>query len=245
LTQCGQIWYFRQNTEVVITAIFNPAITNLNINEVKRYAGLQTMDFSTEILLEACRAAKILIKPQAVWHIYPYHTQTATILAPSPLTLQGNSIKQHLAKTVSIAVLTVTIGEKLETEAADCFSQGEYTKGFLLDAAGTTAVEAAADQACRIIASEAKLLGCQLTTRFSPGYGDFALNVQQAILDLAGGANINVYATATAMLLPRKSITALIGLMPYENNAPSAACPINTCGSCKQINCIARKENTQ
>jgi hypothetical protein len=231
--------------EVIITPTYNPLIGKLNIDEVKRYAGLKAgTDFPVNLLTAACRQAQVLAKPKAVWQLYPYNAKKATILAPSSLTLTGASIYNHLAKAIYTAVITVTIGSLLETDAANCFSQGEYTKGLLIDAAGTAAVEVAADQAVLIIAQEAANHGCQLTSRYSPGYGDFDIKVQPTILHLANAKEINVSATASAMLSPRKSITALIGLVPYTKGAvPIQACHKSTCLNCKQINCIARKEN--
>lgn len=162
--------------------------------------------------------------------------------APCPLIFEGNSIRDHLKDATYVAVLAVTIGDLTEAASAKSFAQGDYTKGLLLDAAGTTAVEKAANEACLIIDNEAKARGCQLTTRFSPGYGDFAITVQSTILALVGANKINISATSSAMLVPRKSITAVIGLTPHKTGISLSPCT-NTCQSCNQINCIARKEN--
>lgn len=196
------------------------------------------------MLTEAAAEARILSSPRAIWQVYPYEAEGATINAHSPLILHGESVKNHLSLAIYAVLLTVTIGSLLENEVAKYFSKGEYTKGFLIDAAGTTAVEAAADQAARIIIEDGTKLGCLATTRFSPGYGDFDVLIQSSILDLANAQEIEVSATASGMLIPRKSITALIGLVPYEAGiTPIEACLKDTCLSCKQINCLARKEN--
>lgn len=223
---------------------YNPIITQLNISETRRYAGLHdTGNFSEQMLRYACTEARILANPQGIWQVYPYDAATATINALTPLTLQGNSIKNHLSTAVYISILCVTIGGIIEEKVTEYFTKGEYTKGLLLDAAGTTAVEAAADQVCQMIAQHANKLGCQTTFRFSPGYGDWNVTIQPVILDLSDAQEINVSATLSAMLTPRKSITAVIGFTPYhaDINLPQT-CIKDTCLSCNQINCLARKE---
>ncbi|MCE5285267.1 MAG: methionine synthase [Pelosinus sp.] len=226
--------------EVVITPAYNPILSNLDISEIKRYAGLhQNFGFSNTMLQKTCSQARILAVPKAIWQVYPYTTKTAAINAIPALTLQGASVRKHLSASVYTAVLAVTIGSILEDETTNYFTKGEYTKGLLLDAAGTTAVEAAADQAAKLIEHEAAKLGCQITKRFSPGYNDFKVTVQPDILALANAKEINVSATASAMLFPRKSITALIGFVP---SGTIEVCQTNTCHSCNKINCLARKE---
>lgn len=231
--------------EVKLVPTYNPILTKLNINETKRYAGLKNSDFSDELLTLATSEARIFATPKAIWQVYPYEADIATITSPIPLALEGSSIKTHLASSIYTAVLSVTIGPLLETQVQNYFSKGEYTKGLLLDAAGSTAVEAAADQAQLFIAQEAGKLGCEVTSRFSPGYGDWNITVQSDILSLADAQEIGVTATESAMLLPRKSITALIGFVPHHTGITplTTACLHDNCVSCKQINCLARKEN--
>lgn len=226
--------------EVVITPVYNPILSKLNILEIKRYAGLnKCAGFSQDMLKEVSHEALIFAKPKTIWEVYSYNTKNASIDAPAELILQGQSIRKHLSGSVCLAVLTVTIGSMLENKIAYYFSKGEYTKGLLLDAAGTTAVENAADQAAKLIEQAAARRACQTTARFSPGYGDFDVIVQPQILALAKAEKINVSATDSAMLLPRKSITALIGFVP---SGTKEACQDNNCLNCNKVNCLSRKE---
>jgi hypothetical protein len=131
---------------------------------------------------------------------------------------------------------------RLEEEVSDEFTQGSYAKALLLDAAGTAAVEQTADQTALLIAQHAAPFGCVPGRRFSPGYGDFDVKVQPDILLLAGAEKIGVGVTASMMLIPRKSVTAIIGIYPYQ---PSLSIPLmekNDCHICRQQLCQARKE---
>ena len=123
------------------------------------------------------------------------------------------------------------------------FTSGEYTAGLLLDAAGTAAVEVAADQVCDFIKSQITRQGYLTLPRFSPGYGEWDITVQPLILDLANGDAINLKVTDSCMLLPRKSITAVIGITPNQHDTSVGYMyQDTTCPQCTQINCLSRKE---
>lgn len=224
--------------------IYNPALKPLNLSEIKRYSGLDKYaEFPGDLLDKACTEAYLLGHPQASWQIYNYDASQATILSPVPLVLQSPKIIHYLSQAVQIAVIALTIGPKLEQQVSDYFSLGEYTSGLLLDAAGTAAVEVAADQVCEFIKNKAALQGYRVLPRFSPGYGQWDITVQPTILELANGHEINMTVTPSCMLLPRKSITAVVGLTPNEEEATlSYLYQDTTCPQCPQINCLARKD---
>ena len=225
-------------------AIYNPVLKPLSINEIKRYSGLDKYsDFPTQLLNQACTEAYLLAHPQASWQTYHYDASKAMIMAPQPLILQAPKIIHYLSQAVQIAVITLTIGPKLEQKVSEYFTLGEYTTGLLLDAAGTAAVEVAADQVCEFIKNQAAQQGYLVLPRFSPGYGQWDISVQPLILDLANGHEINVTVTESCMLLPRKSITAVIGFVPNQEELPlSYLYQDTTCPQCSQINCLARKD---
>lgn len=222
--------------------IYYPALTNIDIDETRRYAGIAKVpDFKIDLLQKVCIDAQILAKPAAAWSIYPYNCMQGLIIAQTHLKLTGNNIVKHLAGASHIAVLAVTIGAAVEEAINHCFSQGQYTEGLLLDAAATTAVEEAADQVNTLINQQARLNGLKSVHRFSPGYGDWDITIQPELLKLAPGTAINLSTTTSCMLIPRKSITAVIGLLP-ENNVIANQNIISNCYNCNNLSCFARKE---
>lgn len=223
-------------------ASYNPPLTALDKEEVRRYAGLRpAADFPEHYLEEACADGLLHARPRAVWKIYAYAAATREIIGEPPLRLSGDAIGAHLSSATEVAVLAVTIGSELEKAVSNYFADGDYTRGLLLDAAGTTAVEAAADAANDLIAAQAARLGFTALPRFSPGYGDWPLTDQPAVVALAGGG-IDLTVTASAMLVPRKSVTAVIGLAPLKLQPQMPVCREEACVTCPQPNCLARKE---
>lgn len=224
--------------------IYNPSLKPLNLSEIKRYSGLdQYATFPSHLLNQACTEAYILAQPQATWQIYDYDASNATIMGSQTLTLEASKIINYLSGSIQIAVMALTIGPELEEKVSEYFTRDEYTSGLLLDAAGTAAVEVAADQVCLFIKNQAAQKGYLTLPRFSPGYGQWDITVQPLILDLAHAHEINLIATNSCMLMPRKSITAVIGLT--ANHCESTIGYMyqdTTCPQCSQINCLARKD---
>lgn len=224
--------------------IYNTPLVNIDKEETRRYAGLRgEAAFPEQLLEQACSEALVYTKPRGCWQVYPYDAKTATIIGQTLFRPVGNSIIRHLVNAVEVAILAVSIGPDLEEAAASHFAGGEYTTGLLLDAAGTTAVETTTDTVNNLIASQASRRGLTALTRFSPGYGDWDITDQPHILALAGGNQINITVTPSCMLLPRKSVTAIVGLQPSRISAPVKVCRAESCKACSLPNCSVRKEN--
>lgn len=224
--------------------VYNATLHQVDQKETRRYAGLaRSEDFPTKLISEACLEAQSLAKPMGIYEIYPYQSEQAIIAAATPLALTGGVVKKHLTGAEKIAVLAVTIGNQLEHAITAHFENGEYTSALLLDAAATTAVEMVADQLNELINQQAARLGYTTTRRFSPGYGNWEITAQAAVTALAGADQIGITVTDTAMMAPRKSVTAVIGFIPRSSAAivPEEK-ETSTCAGCTQINCPSKKE---
>lgn len=223
--------------------LYHPRLTTVDLDETRRYAGLsRKADFPPALLAEACTQAQLLAMPKGVWQVYAYDQEAHTILADKPLVLTADGIIKHLIGAVEVAVMAVTIGLPLEQEVSNLFSNNQYTLGLLLDAAGTTAVETACDAVCTVIGQHAAHSGLTAGRRFSPGYGGWSIEVQPEVLDLASGAAIGLSVTDTKMLVPRKSVTAVVGLYPYHHSLNLPHQQEIACNKCGQPGCHARKE---
>lgn len=220
--------------------LYNAMLQSIDCAEVKQYAGLHKTEFPAELIHTACKEAKLLSQAQATWEVYAYDSVTSTIQAKPAYKLEGASIQKHLAQAEKIIVLAATIGETIAEEISSQFREGNYAKALLLDAAATVAVETAADQLETALQPSFAKEGYRFKRRFSPGYGDWEILAQPHMLALSAAVRIGVSLTENYMLLPRKSITAVIGLTRTRDAAPESSC-----SSCQQTNCLARKENTE
>jgi cobalamin-dependent methionine synthase I len=223
--------------------LYNGHILAVSTSETKRYAGIKNNQHFPELLIQkACLDAQLLAKPQGIYAVFPYDDQYKLIQSTNPFQLTGKNITNHLAKCHKVALMAVTIGSAIETQITRHFSSGNYTAGLLLDAAATTAVESLADQVNSLIDTLAVKAGYTTTWRFSPGYGDWDVRIQQALLLALDAQVINLTTTESMMLTPRKSVTAAIGLRPNDSSYQQGRSK-TTCANCTQKTCIARKEN--
>ena len=133
--------------------------------------------------------------------------------------LPGRDIARHVEGCARVVLLAVTVGMQsemlLRRERAL-----SATDGLLVDACASSLVEQAANVLNAHIVEEAAARNLAATSRFSPGYGDLPLSCQPAFL-VASGADraLGIHATAAHLLVPTKSITAVIGLRSHPNSA--------------------------
>ena len=217
---------------------YNAALMSINPDETRRYAGLnKAPNFNKKTILEACREVLYIAEPKGIWEIYDYDAKNGIVLADKPFALQGKKVTKHLCRATKVAIIAVTIGETVENEISRRFKDGEYTLAVLMDAAATTAVEQIADGIEQAIDQKIAMQGLVRRWRFSPGYGDWPIECQPEMLALANAQDINLSVTSSMMLTPRKSITAIIGLIPKSQDTEPEK---QSCKYCPNPNCNFR-----
>lgn len=104
-------------------------------------------------------------------------------------------------------------------------------KGMVTDCVGSAAIEAFCDK----INLSFENCDC-LRPRFSPGYGDMPLECQRDVVEfLQTNKNIGMSLTESLMMVPVKSVTAIIGIGKEKNKCTGSGCMI-----CSGINCPYR-----
>lgn len=129
------------------------------------------------------------------------------IILSSGMNLEGTAISRHCQDYTHVFLMAVTIGDRLEKE----IERVNTDEAVILDAFGSEATEAVAESLNNIIKREAIHTGFfSFNHRFSPGYADFPLSTNRDFEVYLGISEIGVKVTESYMLLPRKSITAVI-----------------------------------
>jgi len=222
--------------------VYNAPLFSIDAAETRRYAGLQkAVAFDEKKILEACEDTRLLATPKGIWELYDYDCNTQIIHSIPPCTIQGKKIGQHLAGCEKVIVLSITVGENIEDEITHRFNQGDYSDAVIMDAAATAAVEQLADAMEKAIAPKMAAQGYLMKWRFSPGYGDWPLEQQPDLIRLANANTIGIHLSSSMMLIPRKSITAIIGLYRKRDKEELQQKP-NNCIICNQKNCPSRKK---
>ena len=83
--------------------------------------------------------------------------------------------------------------------------------------------------------------GYGMRWRFSPGYGDWPLEQQPELIRVTKCESIGITLSESKMLVPRKSVTAIIGLYKEVKGSGEAAHSPNGCAACDKLDCPSRK----
>lgn len=209
-------------------------------DEVLRYLGYrgQHIDENLDVLINICR--KEVIDKSNPRYIYGYFNIESINdyidINGTTLKLYGNDIKKHLDGCEKCAILIVTLGAEIEKEII-YNEKNNLTKSIILDACATTYIEEICDKVEKEIKDYVAKYNLNITTRFSPGYGDLPLEIQKEVL-IVMNANkrIGVNTTEHSILFPRKSVTAIIGISNKKQENKK-----RNCSKCNKYNsCIFR-----
>ncbi len=131
------------------------------------------------------------------------------------------------------AVFVVTIGDAIEQEASRLMNQGQAIEGYILDAIGSCAAESAADSLQAELANVARGRNQAITLRYSPGYCGWDIVEQKKLFQAIDASRIGVSLTESCLMLPRKSVSAIIGMgepgVVAETPSPCEQCDDDNC----------------
>lgn len=210
-----------------------PAPASIDQKQAAKYFGVRGADPASEALL-ARLAPDILAAaaPRMAW--------TACDLPDTNGLLAGQDIQAHLAGCQGYVLLGVTLGAQMD-RAIRRAGIGNVAAGAAADALASALAEQVCDTAEQMLRGRFSAEGRWLTGRYSPGYGDWPLSAQQPIarlLDLPRRLGVTV--TDTCLMLPRKSVTALLGWADHPVTGRRAGCA--TCALRQR--CEYRKRGT-
>ena len=156
------------------------------------------------------------------------------------LILEGNSIAEHLRGACKVALMACTLGAVSEREMRK-HEAISVADGVMFGACCSALVEAAANITEDLVVRFAQDMGMSTNWRFSPGYGDLPLNVQPVFLKaLDASRRLGISVTSTNMLVPVKSVTAVLGL--FEKPADGGEARVDACAICRlRDGCELRK----
>lgn len=172
---------------------------------------------------EVIEEAKALVRPATVFREVPV---LKTPPSAGGVPLLGRDINAHLCGCETAFLLAATVGLSV-SRRLEFLMKTDMQRAVILDAAATAAVESLCDWALR----EMEKTRPHLTTRFSCGYGDFPVSVQTSFVSaLDTHRRIGLSVTKSMMLVPQKSVTAVIGVLPgpraKENTKRCASCAL-------------------
>lgn len=137
--------------------------------------------------------------------------------------LMGSDIKSHLSGCEEAVVLCAALGAEVDRHIR-LAQVSDMARAVVLDAMASVAVEQVCNRVDELIKTE--FSGFYLTWRFSPGYGDYPLELQGRLLQILDAPRkIGLCVSESSILTPTKSVTALVGLseQPLEKKRRGCA----------------------
>jgi hypothetical protein len=125
--------------------------------------------------------------------------------------LHAHLLTHHLRGASHLAIGVCTLGSPLEDAVSRGFASGDRLRAIMLDDIGTLLLYRLSDQLEHLMQVEARSQGLEASGVLNPGEAGFDLSEQATVVELAGGADIGVALTSTGMLLPRKSLSMVLG----------------------------------
>jgi hypothetical protein len=208
-----------------------PLTVSLRREEVLRFLGYpeqkQPGPRIASLLDEVIADARAALSPRGVFQSHPVERSHDVLLEPIEAT--------------ALAVGLVTIGGAVEQRARELVASGDATRGLLMDAAGSAAVEEAADRLSALIAAEDPPASAHfgVSCRISPGYGAWPIRAQERLFDALPHARLGVSLLPSMLMSPRKSISFAMWL----GAARRPLTGLSGCARCELVSCRYRRSS--
>ena len=199
-------------------------LTHIPREEVLRYLGCPgTEDPATLALVEGCSARLLAAaRPKWTYRVFDLAVQTDGVRLDCGLLLPGRDLAAHLRGCSRAALLAATLSAPVDALLRRAQAE-DLAAAVALDCCATAAVEAVCDLAEAEI--RGRFPGCSFPFRFSPGYGDLPIELQDPILRLLDAPRrVGLCATDRHILTPRKSVTAVLGISDGEISPQKRGC---------------------
>lgn len=176
--------------------------------------GITEIDPSTTKLLdEIGREALTLSEPQGIYEFFHITSQTETeTRIEKNLTIHSSQVSKLLDGCQRVILLACTIGSLLGSRVLEYEKKGDLQKATILDAFGSELADETANHLNKAAVWQLSNISAEKTMRYSPGYGDWSLDIQPKILALLNTARIDLTSNTSHILIPEKSITAIVGI---------------------------------
>ena len=220
--------------------------------EMFRYMGYGGNEPDPEVASEAELCLTRLLEetePKTVWRRYPVDLKKGDIVRIEGMEIRSSALCRNLAGCREVFLMAATLGLSPDRMTARAQAAGRVSRAVMLQAAAAALIEEVCDELNEQLRLEAAREGKSLRPRFSPGYGDFRLEHQTELFRiLEVQKRIGVTLTEHLLMMPSKSVTAVIGIsdMPPDTQCGKQGEGLTSgCGACDRTDCSFRKSSAE
>ena len=218
------------------------SLVEIDKNEVLRYLQYKNQDIKSDLLDiidQSIEETKKIINPRFMMRKYSikkkklFDKKSQVILEGTNLILESNDVYDLLLECDECILIAATLGLEIEKEIRK-LTYTDLTKGVIIDSCATTAIEEVCDILQDDIAKKLLKEDKYITYRYSPGYGDLPIDINEDIINLLNTSNkIGLTITKDKIMIPRKSVVAIIGISENKSTYKQKSClecsNYNTC----------------
>ena len=213
-------------------------LLQIPLREVLHFLGWRGTPVDAPLLAQIrdlCDLAVREVRPRMAERRFPLAPDGS--LAGTSMTPKGNDVRAILAPCREAVLLAATLGAESEQLLLRMQAK-DAAQALLLDAVLSAAIEAVLDAREEALRGELAAQGRYLTDRFSPGYGDMPLAQTREICEVLGAQRaIGLTVSAGGVMIPRKSVTAILGI----SDVPVARRPAGCEGCAARETCALRR----
>lgn len=213
-------------------------IIRVDMFEAFRYMGCRgTPD--GDLLKDLEKAAKLVAEnalSREVLRICNIERTSGLSLKETGLILEGKAAAALLHNSEKCIIFCATLGGEIEALIRK-WQLKDLAFSAMLDACANSAIENLCDDIEIELRQTYTAQGQYLTDRFSPGYGDLPITLQPAFCAALNTARlIGVSVSENSIMIPRKSVSALIGISNLPQKHRDTGCADCSVGpSCNYI----------
>ena len=149
-------------------------------------------------------------------------------------------VYHQLKHSEQMAVFMCTAGEGISQWSKQMMADNDPLKGFIADILGSVVVETAIDAIQQKLSDEVgQERGLKITNRYSPGYCGWPTREQHKLFSLLPEGNCGIRLTESALMLPIKSVSGIIGIGANVRFNPY------TCQLCDATQCVYRNKKSK
>jgi len=213
-----------------------------NEEDILRYAGVsRTVPAMVELMNSCLEETRDTWSYRVCYREFPVvHSDERLQLTFAETT--SKHLKRNLQNCDSIVLFAATVGIEIDRLAAR-YAHTSPARMVMLHAIGTERIEALCDCFNREVAQEKAARGKQTAPRFSPGYGDLPLVLQKDVFQVLDcPRKIGVSLNESLLMVPSKSVTAIIGVGAIGEQAETENCRrMFDCRMCGRETCAYKR----
>jgi hypothetical protein len=176
----------------------------------------------------AMLARESLASPSFVYRIHPARLAGGGMIDLGDAVLHAPALAAEPGELIAVAAAACTLGAALQARITELFATRRRSLALALDTIGTELLFRLADRATAAIRRDARREGLEMGLEISPGDPGLALELQPAVLALAGSRGDHIAVTEAGMLTPIQSLSLVIALGHKLRRRSAAA----RCGAC-------------